>query len=181
MGWLTVAAYFVAAFLCGRAALASKRNQRNRDAVFWCLFTCFLLLLGFNKQLDLQTWLTLLGKHLAEEEGWYAQRRNFQAAFIAPIAIVGVVGLIASWRLASKTVRHSRLALLGGIFLGCFILIRAASFHYVDQMLGLRFNNVTLNCILELGGIFCVAIAAWRSWRSCRRILMLANAVANKV
>jgi len=177
MGWLTVAAYFVAAFLCGRAALASKRNQRSRDAVFWCLFTCFLLLLGFNKQLDLQTWFTLLGKHLAEEEGWYAQRRKFQAAFVALIAIVGVVGLIASWRLASKTVRHSRLALLGGIFLGCFILIRAASFHYVDQMLGLRFNNVTFNCMLELGGITCVAIAAWRS---CR-ILLLANALANKV
>jgi len=121
--------------------------------------------LGLNKQLDLQTWFTLLGRHMAEEEGWYAERRSFQAAFIATILVLGIAGLILIWRLARNKVRHYGLALTGGIFLGCFIVIRAASFHYVDQMLGMKFNNVPLNCLLELGGIACLAAGAFQSSR----------------
>src|SRR2546423_755384 len=169
MGWVTVVAYFLATFLCWQAALASRRSHRRSDTVFWVLFTCFLFLLGVNKQLDLQTWFTLFGKHLAEEEGWYGKRRAVQAAFILGMAVVGMTALIVLWGLSRKKVRHYALGVFGGVFLGCFIVVRAASFHYVDQMLGLTFNSVTVNCMLELGGIFCVAIAALRSWREGRR------------
>ena len=160
LGWLTVAAYILATFFCWKAMLAARKNGRKSEAPFWFLFTCFLLLLGINKQLDLQTWFTLFGKHLAQAEGWYTHRRAFQAGFIGFITVLGVSGLILFWRLARRRVRHYRLALVGGIFLTCFVLIRAASFHYVDQMLGLRLSHVTLNCALELGGILCVASAA---------------------
>jgi len=154
--------------LCCNAAMASTRHGLKKEASFWLLFTGFLLFLGINKQLDLQTWLTLFGRHLAEDEGWYAQRRGVQAAFVALIAMLGASGLIALWRWGKRDVRHYRLALCGGVFLACFIVIRAASFHYVDQMLALRFSNVTVNCTLELGGIFCVAIAAAKNWREVR-------------
>src|SRR3954447_15172847 len=163
LGWVTVAAYFLATVLCGRASLASRRNHCRSEALFWFLFTCFLLFLGINKQLDLQTWFTLFGRHLAEEEGWYAERREYQAAFIIFITLLGVAGLSFFWWLARKRVRHYRLALTGGVFLACFIIIRAASFHYVDQMLGLNIGNLTVNSILELGGIACVAFAAFKS------------------
>src|SRR2546421_12761008 len=168
MGWVTVVAYFTAAFLCWSATLASKRNHRRSDTLFWLLFTCFLLVLGVNKQLDLQTWFTLFGNHLAQEEGWYGKRRAVQAAFILCITVVGMSALLLFWRLSRKRVRHYGLGLAGGVFLGCFIVVRAASFHYVDQMLGLTFNNVTVNCMLELGGISCVAVAAMLSWREGR-------------
>src|SRR5436305_2257091 len=133
IGWLTAAAYFLATFFCWRATLASRRHGHQSEGLFWFLFTGFLLFLGFNKQLDLQTWFTLFGKHLAEQEGWYAQRRVVQAAFIVLIGVLGICVWILLWRLARNNVQHHLLALAGGVFLGCFILIRAASFHYVDQ------------------------------------------------
>ena|ERR1051326_8710361 len=164
IGWLTVVAYFIATVFCWKATLAAKKQKRDKEALFWLLFTSFLLCLGINKQLDLQTWFTLFGKHLAEQEGWYGERRIFQAVFIAMVTLVAVAGWIICWRLARKTVRHYGLALTGGMFLACFILIRAASFHYVDQMLGLKLHYFTLNSFLELGGILCVAMAAWKSY-----------------
>ena len=165
LGWVTVAAYVMAVFLCWNATLAARRNNQKEETRFWCLFTGFALFLGVNKQLDLQTWFTLLGKHMAEKEGWYAERRSFQAAFIALILVLGIAGLILIWRLARNKVRHYGLALTGGMFLACFVVIRAASFHYVDQMLGLRLSNVPLNCLLELGGIACLAAGAFLSSR----------------
>jgi hypothetical protein len=131
------------------------------------VFTSFLVLLGINKQLDLQTWFTLFGKHLAQDEGWYGSRRVVQAIFIALVAVIGFGSLVLFWRLARGKVRHYRLALFGAVALGCFILIRAASFHYVDKMLGVQLSHIRLNFILEVGGIVCVGVAAFRSWRSC--------------
>jgi hypothetical protein len=168
-GWVTVAAYCVGAFFCWKAGRTSARQGQTREASFWFLFTSFLVLLGINKQLDLQTWFTLFGKHLAQDEGWYGSRRIVQAIFIGFVAVVGISCLIWFWRLARGIVRHYRVALFGAVALGCFILIRAASFHYVDRMLGLRFTWVRLNFILEVGGITCIGIAAFNTWRERAR------------
>jgi len=170
VGCLTVFAYFSACILCWKAALKARHLGSagfwSRENLFWLMFTGFLLLLGINKQLDFQTWFTLFGKHLAQEEGWYEERRIFQLLFIVSIAIGGaVVFTLFCWLTRTASRRHP-LAVLGGVFLGCFVIIRAASFHYVDQMLGLQFGVFRANWILELGGILCIAIAAARSWRA---------------
>jgi hypothetical protein len=47
----------------------------------WPLFA-----LGINKQLDLQTALTELGRVLALSQGWYEQRQVVQFWFIAALA-----------------------------------------------------------------------------------------------
>src|SRR3569833_3825399 len=76
VGWVTVIAYAVAAVLCLQSAL---RILHVKDAgprvVFWSVLAVIMLLLGINKQLDLQTWFTLEGKKLALSEGWYNHRR----------------------------------------------------------------------------------------------------------
>ena len=41
-----------------------------------------------------------------------------------------------------------------------FIIIRAASFHQIDHLLGLSIVGFKVNWLLELGGIACIAIAA---------------------
>ena len=169
-GWITVVAYFAGAYFCWKAAWAHMKSGDSREASFWFVFTSFLLFLGLNKQLDLQTWFTLFGKHLAQDEGWYGSRRIVQAIFIGVVAFGGLASLILFWRLARGRVRHYRMALFGAVALGCFIIIRAASFHYVDKMLGLRFTWVRLNFVLEVGGIVCVAIAAFKSWREYARV-----------
>src|SRR5579862_622210 len=87
IGWVTVAAYFLAACLSFRAAWRSPRARRGWSGprLFWGLFTVALVLLGINKQLDLQTWFTLFFKQVALHEGWYERRRPVQAAFIGAV------------------------------------------------------------------------------------------------
>jgi hypothetical protein len=168
VGWVTVVAYAVAAGLCFRAARATPKiaGQASGSRRFWSLFSVVLILLGINKQLDLQTWFTLFFKHLALDEGWYNGRRKVQAAFIAAVGLVGVISLTGMKLLAGKTTRPVLLGLMGGILLGCFILIRASSFHHVDQMLGMNLGGLKMNWILELGSISLVGMAACLALRS---------------
>ncbi|HUR45071.1 MAG TPA: hypothetical protein VMZ27_04265, partial [Candidatus Saccharimonadales bacterium] len=161
-GWITVVAYFTAAFVCLKASIAARRRANPGEPGFWLLFALLLVFLGFNKQLDLQTWFTLVGKHLAQQEGWYSQRRIYQAIFIGLVALGGAATLLHFWRLGRGSVRHYRLALFGGVALTSFIIIRAASFHYVDKLLGVRLSYLRLNFILEVGGVLCIGIAAFK-------------------
>jgi hypothetical protein len=163
MGWLTVVAYLSASWACGWATRAEEKlagDHARARSVFWWLLAGLLLLLGINKQLDLQTALTVVGRRLAREQGWYENRRFYQVIFLGCIAVVGwfLLGLLC-W--LSRPLRGRRLlALLGGVYLGSFVVIRASSFHHVDQLLGLRFGGLKWNWILELMGIACVGVSA---------------------
>ena len=164
LGWLTVAAYLVGAAVCWRAAAASIGTRwpsyTRGEPLFWLVCAVFLLCLGINKQLDLQTWFTIVGKSIAKDTGWYEQRRIVQACFIALIGVAGVVVAAVGLWWTRQLSRASRLAFAGTVFLGAFIVIRAASFHHVDQMLGFRLAGLRLNVLLEFGGTLCVALAA---------------------
>jgi hypothetical protein len=161
-GWLTVLAYGASACICWSAARRAAMGRAAGLKWFWLFFAAGLLLLGVNKQLDLQTWLTLTAKDWFIEEGWYGQRRLVQAIFIGGVAVSGVAGLLGLRRMAGQLTRPVLIALGGGIFLFTFILIRASSFHHVDKMLGLSFGALKINWLLELGSILCIAIGAWR-------------------
>lgn len=158
MGWVTVVAYLVAAFLCGNSSLKNKR-----DHWFWMTLSAILLLLGINKQLDLQSWLTVVGRQMAIEQGWYQERRQFQFDFILGLIAFSFAGLMFLIQAMGKSWKRVRLALLGLIFLLSFIVIRATSFHHIDTLLGWEFAGFRFNWLFELGGISCIAIAAIRS------------------
>lgn len=168
LGWFTVAAYFATAGLCLAAGRVSQQVGLLSERRFWWGLTVCLLLLAINKQLDLQTWFTLAGKRLAQQTGWYADRRMVQVIFVFLIAVAGMVLVLLLWAFARKTVRQYRLALSGAVFLGCFVLIRAASFHHVDQLLGWQIGFLRMNHILECGGIFLIALAAIKTLRRGR-------------
>lgn len=168
MGWITVAGYFAAAVLCGRAAWKARglTGSGRGPLVFWSVLAVGLALLGVNKQLDLQTWLTLFAKRIAMQGGWYRERRAVQGAFIGIVALGGAAGLVGMRLLAGQVTRPIVIALAGAVFLGCFILIRASSFHHVDQMIGMDLGGLRVNWILELGSIALVGGAAWLACRS---------------
>jgi hypothetical protein len=63
MGWFTVAAYAVAALLAARVWL------RKREKI-WLLVTIGMAGLCVNKQLDLQSLITAIGRVIAWHEGW---------------------------------------------------------------------------------------------------------------
>jgi hypothetical protein len=163
MGWFTVFAYFTAAFLS--LAVFIRSRDRNVDARFWAGMLCALLLLGVNKQLDLQTWFTLTARKLARMEGWYEYRRPLQVVFIFLIACGGVFTVYAFWKLAGTSWRKHRLALSGLIFLCVFVVIRAASFHHVDLFLKYDIGGMRMNWLFELGGISLVIAGALAALR----------------
>lgn len=166
VGWITVAAYFAAAFTCFRAAGLSHGNYQRESRAFWKLLALGLVLLGINKQLDLQTWLTLTGKKIAQSQGWYENRRPVQVIFILVVAMVTAAVFFGMLRLVRHQSGWVRLALAGMAFLGGFIVIRAASFHHVDQMLRHDIGGFRLNWLLELGGIGMIGYGAWRGSRA---------------
>lgn len=164
MGWLTVFAYFFTAFLCWRAATKGLVSRKVRW--FWTGLAAVLIFLGFNKQLDLQTALTFLGKNFAKSTGWYENRRVAQGIFVTLIGLGGTAFTVwLCWYFRSEW-KRLRLALGGVGFLLCFIVIRAASFHHVDQILNFAPGGVRMNWVLELGAI---AMIAWPAWRAVQK------------
>lgn len=163
-GWFTVAAYIFAAFLCWREARFTEASPKVKEKmqVFWLLYAFGLVALGVNKQLDLQSWFTLAGKNIAIAGGWYEHRRTVQAIFLMAITLIGLLCLASLSWLVRGFWSQNTLALAGGLFLLCFIVIRAASFHHVDQLLGLIFAGLKLNWILELSGIALIIAGALR-------------------
>ena len=111
-------------------------------------------MLGINKQLDLQSALTEIGRILADKQGWYADRRQIQMAFIAGMAMMGLTLFAATLHLTWGAPASTRWAMLGGIGLVVFVIIRAASFHHVDELLGYRFSGLRVNWLLEMGALF---------------------------
>ena len=63
----------------------------------------------------------------------------------------------------------SGLSLIGLGFLACFVVMRAASFHHVDQLLRWQFAGLTMNGFLELSGIGLMAIGAILNSRQSRQ------------
>ena len=156
MGWFTVAAYALAAFLAWRAW------STNRERV-WLGVTVLMAFLCLNKQFDLQSLVTDLGREFARLFGQYEHRRGFQKFFIvAVLGIVAVFGPLFAWKYRAF-VRDHKLLTAGIVFLLTFIVIRAISIHHVDEFLKTsRTGGVKMNWILELTGIGLVALAAWR-------------------
>ena len=139
-GWLTVGAYVLAAGLAARAALVTARleepsmptSHRRRLVAFWCITAVALVLLGINKQLDLQSWLTQVMRDLAQEQGWYEARRQYQSEFVV---VVGVLGTVTMTILLRHVLLRIGVALLGLGILVTFVMSRAASFHHMDALL----------------------------------------------
>ena len=187
VGWLTVAAYFASALACGMASRAGRMSTdrpaasaifwrpdlvagRGRPPAepdgkfegFWVVLTLLLVMLGINKQLDLQSLVTDVGRRLAHAQGWYEQRQQIQIRFVsglaAAVAVAGLALLIAFRRDAAR----SPTAVVGALFLLGFIVVRAASFHHVDAFITSRLLGLRWNWLLELGGIALIAASAIR-------------------
>lgn len=147
-GWLTVINYFLAFVISARAARVDWKN-----ANFWAFISLAMLVLCVNKQLDLQSLLTAMGRELSERGGWYEDRRIVQRIFIEAVALVAIAGMSALIFINRRAGKPIIGAVVGMTFIGAFVVARAASFHGMDQMLGLSIMALKLNHILENVGI----------------------------
>lgn len=157
LAWFVVASYFAGATL---AFLAGRSSVERRDARFWCAAAILLVLLGLNKELDLQSFLTDSARSLTHATGWYEQRRLLQALFLVALALaaLSMVAVLAKW--LRRSPRPVKVAATGIVLLLAFILLRAASFHHLDQWVTVDIGVMRSGWWLELAGIAVIALSA---------------------
>jgi hypothetical protein len=171
MGWFTVCAYGATAVLAMWAAWLSARGSGGlpegvpKGRSIWISISLLMVFLCLNKQLDLQSLFTDIGRVMAKSQGWYEERRQFQKFFvIGVLAISGTFGFWVTLRFRAFWLGHG-LLLAGLFFLLTFIVVRAISFHHVDEFLRTPLVGIRMNWLLELTGISLVALAAAREIR----------------
>ena len=162
MGWITVAVYAA----CALAALhLSIRNPFNgpgawRERLFWAGVCALMACLAVNKQLDLQTLMTAIGRCHAKLNGWYNERQAMQRGFIRALALGAfLLALGTAWFLRAS-LRRNALAVLGLAFVLGFVVIRAVGFHDVDHLISTEVMSIRVNWILELSGLVLILLNA---------------------
>jgi hypothetical protein len=131
-----------------------------RERTFWMGVTAAMVLLGLTRRLDIVSEVAATCRTLARNEGWYPERRAYQIFFVLMVGLsAGVFLGHAAYRLR-RVQRHIFLALFILVFLATLTLVRAASFHQVDQVLYYPFWGIRFYWALELSGITLLAVSA---------------------
>jgi hypothetical protein len=170
LAWSITLIHLLASWLCfsaGRSRCAESDARANCVTTrFWLVLAALMFAIGLNKQLDLQTLLTMWLREVAHRDGWYARRRVYQAVFVSGCAVAGMACAAASFYALRGHWRQCGLACSGVVFLLTFVVIRAASFHHVDQLIcGLPWIGNGVNAGLELGGALLVSLGAFQAAR----------------
>ncbi len=168
IGWFTVGSYFACAIVASVVTLINQKVNR-RSFFFWSVISLLVILLAINKQLDLQTLFAEVGRQVAKAQGWMDQRRTVQFLFIAAFVTVVLVAFLSFAIIMRDLFRRFILAFAGLFFLLSFVIIRAASFHHFDEVLGFRFFEEKM-WVLELAGIFSITLAGLKEIIHFRKI-----------
>jgi len=161
-GWVTVVLYFLAVVTTWKTTNIVQARERfvAEESYTWRTISIMFCALGINKQLDLQTAMTDLGRIIANHQGWYNERQTVQIWFIVGVATVCVLITCVLLTLSRRAPPPTWLALVGTATVLAFVLIRAASFHHIDRFLGATILGLRWNWVLEMGGISTVIVAS---------------------
>lgn len=166
IGWIITISYLLTFILCLWAGISVHKHKQQEDLYgnggVLIGVSVFLLLLGINKQLDLQTLLTIIGRNLAKSQGWYNLRRLFQLVFIVLFILI-VLLLLSIWirRMKGKW-RQYGFHFVGTIFILLFVMIRATSIEHVSFRHAAQYDSVSyiLISLFELVGILIVGLGS---------------------
>jgi hypothetical protein len=156
--WVIVVLYFTAAGACFWARTLSESRERH----FWLATSVLLVLLGLNKELDLQTLLTVEARAFATSAGLYEQRRLMQLVFLMVLTGIGAVTLTLLIVWLRRSSKWAKTAAAGIVLLFTFVVVRAGSFHHIDQWVTIDIAGLRSGWLLELAGILLIGASAVR-------------------
>jgi hypothetical protein len=156
-GWVTVAAYALCMIL---AIWVVKRAGQGRERQFWVMMALLMAFLAVNKELDLQTALTAMGRCIAQLQGWYELRQNVQRQFIIGLLAATLIGFVLGLILMRRHLLSHGLAILGLATVAGFVAVRAVGFHNFDSLINTRVMDLRLNFIFEVSGLILIALNA---------------------
>jgi hypothetical protein len=163
----TAALYFITAWRCCVVARAQGRLARTteREYLAWWVVAIVFLVLGINRQFDLESVLTRLGRSLLYH-GWTEYKFAIQVGFIGVALGICTLMSLVLFVLFRGAHPAARLALLGAVLVVGFVAVRTSSLHDIDQFIDTRFLKLRWNWILETGCILLVLTASvWRMSR----------------
>jgi hypothetical protein len=149
--------------------LASRFNKAVPDdkiiisRILSLSITIVLVLMVINRIFDLDIRWVEAYRELAKTHGWYGQRYMIQIFSIAFIAVVGTIFFISSKFGTSNGLLRYQHIFRGTILLMTFIVIRAISYHVVDQILNLQIKKYQISSILELGFVYLIGLLLFNS------------------
>ncbi len=177
-GWLIELIYFFVSISCWRLArkLALKHASASNEHHVWQGIAALFLVLCVSKQLGLETALTDASRNLALSEGWYKQRQGVQLAVIVLVIVSCIfAGTILLMRMRNVP-RSTLFALVGATFVVAFLMVRAVSFHPVDQFMGEQILGLHWSWLLQMGGIGMVLMASeWRNKQIAKKGRLIEN------
>lgn len=159
LGWGITAVYFAAAGLSLLAARCSGEDATNARHTWWAV-GIGMVLLGINKQLDLQDWLRLTGRDLTQSLGLYQHKFAFRIAFLVLLAALGIAAAIR-WRGHFLATLLGKPCLLAGLaLLALFIVLSGLHPAQLAGWASLLVTQPDWHWILELGALLLIAISA---------------------
>ena len=162
MGWFTVFSYDFVALLCVIKIILNRKAMEKNNRAFW-IFLCFMMIaLGLQKQFDLLSALTEIGRMIALQDGWLGRRRPLQAWAMVVAGVTGlmIVGIMLR-RMPVLRYGHNRVAFMGLAYLILFVVLRGISLHQFGTVLKYEIGGVRINCLAELFGIYWIGLAAF--------------------
>ncbi|MCH2208677.1 MAG: hypothetical protein MK132_22790 [Lentisphaerales bacterium] len=127
-GWLITAAYIFVGLMSFKVFSGSKGYDLQEYKVWFYLALMFFGL-GMNKQLDLQTIISDVGRWVATRLNLMEYRHLFKRAFIFGL-FVSLVSFVWYYRIPLKSfIKKYRIVGFGSALVIFFIFARALSFH----------------------------------------------------
>jgi len=139
--WVITAAYFITIFLTFRYTWKHRENRPLR--FLWTFISIFVLLMGINKQLDVQILVTLIGRFCAYHLGLRQYRYVIYFAFFLGLFLAMVTGFTILFIRSRSVISRSKLPLGGVLVLMFFVLIRAGYIH-VEHVHGLELLGILM-------------------------------------
>ena len=167
MGWFTVFSYYLVAALCLFKVLLHRQPMEKNTRTFWIFLCCMMVFLGLQKQFNLLTALTEIGRMIARSGGWAEQRRPVQALAMVAAGIAGLIIFRAAYhRLSAVSSGVNKIAFIGLVYLLLFVVLRAISLHQFGTVLNYEICGARVNWIAELLGIYWIGLAVFRPHRT---------------
>jgi hypothetical protein len=167
-GYVICASYIAVSVLCLYTGFSSKRlvtcGEKKKVILLWGGLALTMLMLGINKQLDLQTLLIAVGRILFKSLGLLEIRREVQAVFAVIFAMVSAVSFLGiTWILRTQLL-NNKYVFYGIFLISSFIVMRALSINHIELTpVSLPFiARMHLGTIHEIAGIGCIGYGAIR-------------------
>ena len=183
-GWTIVGLYLVGALATwwarrvgrrgARAARAWAGPERRRadrapsyraHSILWLVLLLACVLLGLNKQLDLQAWVTDEVRTLAVEQGWHEQRRAVQAVLVGVGGAAAIAGLLVIVTTTRRHLPRHAAAFVGLGVLLAYAAARMVSYHQLDAVLRQSTWGWRSGELIEAAGVLCIVACALAAHR----------------